>query len=199
MTDSVNVRLKRTKEIIINILQEKKSLTKFHISKLLYLYDLTCIQLNIDACTGLPFIWHQQGPYCIEIEKAIWQLEDAKKISIRNYTSTKGHECLIHELIAPGTPTNLTEIEKQIIKYLVKEYAPLKYQQLRDFVYATPPMVKAQKGKRFEKIDMKAQSKNKNLYNKEMAQMIFESNNTSRSKYIPIDNAIKMFEHAFLE
>ena len=52
----------KTKKIILKLLQ-KKSLTKFQIVKLIYIYDLACKQLNIDSDTKLPFIWYNYGLY----------------------------------------------------------------------------------------------------------------------------------------
>jgi hypothetical protein len=189
----------KLKNVIIKILQEAGTLTKFHLVKLVYLYDLAHVQLFGKSGTCLPYIWHQQGPYCDELEAGIWDLETDNLIKVNNHTTRAGYECFIHVSITKEEP-KLKKTDKKIIAYIVDKYANLKYMELRDFVYSTPPMIEAKKGERFERIKMETKSNTtKQLYDKETVEMILESEKIDRSEYIPLDEAMKEFEEAFSE
>ena len=186
---------KKTKRIILKFLQETKSLTKFQLVKLVYIYDLACKQLEITSDTKLPFIWHHYGPYCEEIEKAILDLEIANKIEVEEIITNSGYPCFIHKAKTDRSP-KLKNIENKVIRYIIKHYARLSYKELKDFVYHTAPMVKAQKRERFIKLNMnlKPELQEGVQDSPEIARVILEADLTDISDYIPGEKVMAKFK-----
>ncbi len=147
------------KSLLLRIIQEKPQITTYRIAKLAYLFDLACVQVYSQPKSKIPFNWGLYGPYCLDIEKIIGELEDEGKITREHAIITggkhKGQECVVHSAIE-NQKTLFSDLDEQIFSYVIKKYSNLSFDELNNFVYATPPMKKAQeKGKRFRQLDLK--------------------------------------------
>ena len=174
----------------------KPKLPTFNIAKLVYLFDLACVQILGSKATKFPYKWHLHGPYCKEIEDAIWELKDEKKIDIIPYTTKKNYDCQLHVPVEEYSP-EIGKPENEILKYIMKNYKSLNYEELKDFVYNTPPMQEAKKkNKRFEPLNLKVKSDiPKHLLNKETLNMILNSEISIREKrLIPFEKAWEKLE-----
>jgi hypothetical protein len=166
----------RSEDIVLRIIQKKPNITPTRLAKILYLIDLSFVQLTGKRKTQFPYLWHWHGPYCREIDDSLWELLDEGKISRSTFKPSEDIECTLHESLTDESP-QLSETEESVVKYIIKKYANLPFKELLDFVYATPPMQDAQKKqKRFVRLNLKSQTGlPKIIPNKETARMILNS------------------------
>ena len=176
-----------TEKIIFRFLEEFKVISRCQLIKLLYLYDLTCKQMNIDSGTGLPYAWHLQGPYCYEINVAINNLIVKKKINLKDNNP-------IYELVV-NEELKLKPIEKNIIRYITIYYSKLSYDELKYFVFNTAPMIKARKGKLFDKLDMNVKSEE--LDNLPSSKTCLKIDLTYFSEFTSLNESIEKLEKSF--
>jgi hypothetical protein len=173
------------KNLILAILHRKPNISSFRLAKLCYLYDLACIQTRGKACTDLPYIWHLHGPYCDDFEKANIELQEAGKLEIAHVV-TKEYDCNLHTATTPKAP-KLGELEDELLDFIVNRFAGMSAKQLEDFVYSTPPMVKAQKSRvRFHPLDMHEKGKAPAaFFDQKTVLSLVRSYKTPKSKYVP--------------
>lgn len=145
-------------DLILYILQHRP-LPTTKLVKLLYLVDLAWVQLTGKPLTDLPYIWHLRGPYCDEIEAALWDLEDERAVTIQSGTTQDRHDYTLY-LAAAGPREPVDPDVEKVVRYIVRRFSCMKLQRLLDYVYATPPMAHVRtSGKRFEKLDLKLDPK----------------------------------------
>ena len=137
--------------LIPTVLQFGGDLTPTRIAKLLYLIDLGWVQLNGASLTKLPYVWHKHGPYCPEIEEALWGLEDEGAIREQSFS---GKEYTIYSLAERPTSQVGSDVER-VVRFVVKRFGRMQFKDFIDYVYATPPMAEVQKnGSRFDRLQM---------------------------------------------
>ncbi len=174
-----------TKNLILAILHRSPKISTFRLAKLCYLYDLACIQAKGKTCTSLPYIWHLHGPFCDDFERANLELQDEGKLKIEHVV-TKGYECNIHTAMTMKPP-RLGDLEEELLDFIVSRFSKMPAKQLEDFVYSTPPMVKAQKNRiRFKPLDMHERgSASAAFFDQKTVISILRSHRTPRSNYVP--------------
>lgn len=174
------------KNLILAILHRRPKLSTFHLAKLCYLYDLACVQATGKACTDLPYIWHLHGPYCNDFEKANLELQEAGKLNIEHVVTREGNDCYLHSAITPKPP-KLGGLEDELLDFVVARFAGMSTKELGDFVYSTPPMVKAQKRKvRFLPLEMSEKGKAPaEFFDQKTVLALMRSYKNAKSKYIP--------------
>ncbi len=78
----------------------------------------------------------------------------------------------------------------------------MNYEELRKFVYSTPPMIEAQKyNKKFERLNMNSkENKNKGIIpDTETARMILNAEKIDKNSYIPSDEVLEKFESELIK
>ncbi len=130
-------------EIFIHkITQLRPNITTFHLIKLLYLFDLACLQVKGETCTQLPYKWWDHGPYCDEFTIARKQLQSEGKISITKMQFLTRDEGFVHKDTS-GEFVDLPEIEDRLLNHVVRRFGRMSTKKLKNIVYNTPPMRKA--------------------------------------------------------
>ncbi len=186
-----------SKDIILRIIKLKPEITTYRVAKLAYIFDLASVQLSGNTKTGLPFYWGLYGPYCREIEESLWVLVDEGKISKENlHIEKKDWDCTIHEAKTNENPP-LNELEEKLLEYILKKYSNMRHDDLDEFIYATPPMKKAQKGEvRFKLLDLQStEGVPKIFYDPSVAKQILESTvEGPKHKRVSFEEAWKKLE-----
>ncbi len=185
----------KAKTLLLRIIQKKPSLTRFHVAKLAYLFDLAYVQLTGEPSTDIPYEWNWYGPYSKEIDKRLWDLHNQKKIKISPYKTSTNHDCFLHLPIDKTRPRIKAEAER-ILDYIINKYGDMTTDQLKEFVYNTPPMKEAQKkDMRFEELDLRSHTGiPESLYDTDTARMILDSEMTDRRKYASLKVFLKKFQ-----
>ena len=148
----------RASDLILYILQHRP-LPTTKLVKLLYLVDLAWVQLTGKPLTNLPYSWHLRGPYCDEIETALWDLEDERAVTVTSGTTQDGYDYTLYTAATALADHVDPDVEK-VVRYIVRRFSDMKLQSLLGYVYATPPMAQVQtRGERFVKLDLKLDSK----------------------------------------
>lgn len=138
-----------------------KSLSRTKIAKLLYLIDLAWLELYGSTLTGLPYAYHPDGPYCNEIEAALWSLQDEGVVRL--------HSGSYRDEDVACTP--IDNIEGKVVHHVVENFASRSLSDLIDFVHKTPPMIRAG-GKRLRNVEMQLEKSERPFSSDELLSLI---------------------------
>ncbi len=154
-----------------------------------------CVQVFGKIKTGLPYQWWHYGPFCKEFEEAVWDLVNEGRIEVRHHKTQRSHDCYIHTPVESKQP-KLSSAESKLLEYIVNKFADLSYEELKKFVYATPPMLVAKKKKRrFQRLDMHEKSGvPDSMFRKETIEMLLASEKTPKRERIPWEKTRKKME-----
>jgi hypothetical protein len=157
---------------------------------LCYLYDLACLQATGKACTDLRYIWHLHGPYCDDFERANFELQDAGKMKIEHVVTEK-YDCNLHSATTTRPP-KLGEVEDGLLDIVVNRFGSMPMKKLEEFVYSTPPMLKAQKNRvRFQPLDMREKGNFPGgFFDRKAVIAIVQSNHTPRANFVSWDKVL---------
>lgn len=132
----------RLEDAITYILERSRlPLTRTALVKLLYFTDLRSYELRGKPITGLPWIWHNFGPFSTDIYDSLGYLESADEVTTevrRNYYGSL--EYRIHPGVSAGYHQVLAGKERSIIDDVVTEFSGINGQRLAELSYYTVPM-----------------------------------------------------------
>ena len=150
-----------------------KSLARTTIAKLLYLIDLSWLELYGETLTALPYAYHRDGPYCNEIEAALWSLEDDGVVrphcGAYHGRSWEAIQYRLENYNARRCP--LDPVEAKVVHHVVAQFAERPLFDLIDFVCKTPPMVRVE-GKKFQYVEMRLESSERRFGSAELLRLI---------------------------
>ena len=138
-------------DLILHILKHGP-LPTTKLMKLVYLVDLAWVQLTGKPLTSLPYIWHLRGPYCDALATALLDLVDKHAVTVKYGTTRDGHHYALYTMAEP--PQEGDADVENVVTYIVRRFSRMDLASLLDYVYATPPMTKAQQGRRGRRLDL---------------------------------------------
>lgn len=179
-----------TQDLVVRILQHHAPLGTTRVAKLAYLVDLAYVQMTGKALTNLPYLWHRFGPYSDALEGALWSLEEKGDIQVESYVTYQGYDCTLHRPTpSASTAPSPDKTAEAVIEHVVSRFGPLDLRKMLDFVYATPPMVKAKgDGERFVPLDLTAPG---SPFGRDELEVVFRQKTTDNGVRIPIDEVRK--------
>lgn len=149
-----------------------KPIARTRIAKLLYLIDLAWLELYGRTLTDLPYAYHRDGPYCDEIEAALWRLEDKGAILLHTGSYHGGSwEPVQYQLEKEDACQPLDDIEKKVVNHVVARFGDRPLFDLIEFVSRTPPMVRI-KDKRFHCVEMHLESSERRFSSEQLLRLI---------------------------
>jgi hypothetical protein len=132
------------KDLLLRIIQESPDLPTFHIAKLAYLFDLLCVHALGSMQSDIEYRWWNFGPYSPDLERKLWDLEREGKIRTFSYKTSKNRDCRLHSPIEATKP-RFSPDQETVLDYVIRRFSGMKTEELKELVYATPPMLEAQK------------------------------------------------------
>ena len=132
------------KELILHLLSRcNRGLMTTQLVKLVYLVDVAWTQMTGKPLTNAPYIWHHHGPYASEISEAVGDLVEDHKVNAREGTSSNNRPYRVYELLDRSAIDPPPKNVDLVVRYIVKNFAEKDLDSLLNYVYNTPPMVKA--------------------------------------------------------
>ena len=157
-----------------------KPLARTRIAKLLYLIDLSWLELYNHTLTGLPYEYHRDGPYCNEIEAALWSLEDDG--AVLPYNGGSSCEAMQFQLEKEDACQPLDDVEQKVLKHVVARFGDRALLDLIDFVSNTPPMVRI-RDKRFHCVEMQLESSARRFSSEQLLRLIDQREAADEGEY----------------
>lgn len=151
-----------------------KPLARTRIAKLLYLIDLSWLELHGQTLTDLPYAYHRDGPYCNEIEAALWSLEDEGVVRPHSRAYHGGWWEAIQYRLEKSELVVLDTVEEKVVKHIVAQFADRPLLDLIEFVCKTPPMakVKDHPEKRLRCVEMQLKSSERRFSSEALLRLI---------------------------
>lgn len=132
----------RLEDSITYLLERSRlPLTRTTLVKLLYFADLRSYESRGKPITGLRWIWHNFGPFSVDIYDTLGYLESASEVATeirRNYYGSP--EYRVHLGPAAGYHQVLGDTERAIIDNVIAEFSGINAQRLAELSYYTAPM-----------------------------------------------------------
>lgn len=160
------------------IINSPKNLLKTEIIKYIYYFEYLRVQKLGEQLTDINFIRYNYGPYSSTIEKSINSLEIEGFIYIDIFPNSYGNLSYIHKVSDEKKLKNIINLSQQdekIARETIKILSPLKFKDMIDKVYETPPMNKLLSIEDNEnesligrRLDMGNKKKNKNINKKRL-------------------------------
>lgn len=157
-----------------------KPLARTRIAKLLYLIDLSWLELYNHTLTGLPYEYHRDGPYCNEIEAALWSLEDEGAVLPHHGASSC--EAMQYRLEKEDACQPLDDVEQKVLNHVVARFGDRALLDLIDFVCNTSPMVRI-RGKRFHCVEMQLESSERRFSSEQLLHLIGQREAADEGEY----------------
>ena len=153
--------------------------------KLVYLVDLAWVQLIGRPLTSLPYIWHLRGPYCDALATALLDLVDKHAVTVKYGTTRDGHHYALYTMAEPPQGGD-ADVEK-VVTYIVRRFSGMELTSLLEYVYATPPMTKAQQGRRGRRLDLVTTIEQ----HSDQARAVLEQQLADTGKRVPGDDVLR--------
>ena len=161
-------------ELIPHILRlSRVPLTARVISNLLYLIDLSWVQLYDRPLTPLKYEWQPTGAHCTELDPALDRLQASGMVE----------RCLDADqyLLNGRLPTPIDDVEEKIVGHVVAQFGNRPVESLEGFVVRTPPVARTSAGgTKYGEIDLRLKREERRFSEEQLLSLIDQASKSDR-------------------